>query len=104
MMAPSAHLVDALREIEDPELPVSIVDLGLIVGVAETNGSVDIKITFTSMGCPGMEMIIDDIKSRLSREPGVRDVNIDVVWDPVWTKERLSPDAIDSLREWGISV
>lgn len=98
------RLLDALHDVEDPELPVSIVDLGLIVGLNHLDGRVDLQITFTSMGCPGMEMIIDDARDRLLKEPDVREVNIEVVWHPIWTKDRLSDDGKMQLREWGLSL
>ena len=98
------QLLAALREVEDPELPVSIVDLGLVVDVCSTGSRVHVKITFTAMGCPGMEMIIDDVRERLLREPGVDEVAVEIVWDPVWTKDRLTEDGRAALRECGISV
>lgn len=98
------RLIAALAEIEDPELPISIVDMGLVVAIAEEGGSVDIQITFTSMGCPAMEMIVEDVRARLMREPDIREVRVEVVWDPIWTKARLSEDGKAALREWGISV
>jgi phenylacetate-CoA oxygenase PaaJ subunit len=99
-----ARLWDALRDVEDPELPVSVVDMGLIVELRLADGCAEVKITFTAMGCPAMEMIIDDVRDRLVREPGVERVEVDVVWEPIWTKERLSPEARSQLREWGISL
>jgi len=98
------RLLNALRDVQDPELPVSIVDMGLIVGLRRIDGRVDVKITFTSMGCPGMDMILDDVRSRLLEGPGVEHVDIEVVWHPIWTKDRLSDDAKMMLREWGISL
>jgi len=97
-------LWDALREVMDPEMPISVVDMGLIVDLAERDGVVEIKLTLTAMGCPAMEFIMDDIRARLLREQGVRQVNIEIVWDPVWTKARLSEDGIDIMRTWGISA
>lgn len=99
-----SQLLEALRDVEDPEFPVSIVDLGLVVGLHETEGQVDVQITFTAMGCPAMEMIIDDVRARLLREPGISRVLVEVVWDPIWTKERLSEDGKMQLRAWGVSV
>jgi phenylacetate-CoA oxygenase PaaJ subunit len=98
------RLLKALRDVQDPELPVSIVDMGLIVDLRNRDGRIEVKITFTSMGCPGMDMILDDVRSRLLDEPGVEDVDIEVVWHPIWTKDRLSEDAKMMLREWGISL
>jgi len=97
-------LWDALRDVMDPELPVSVVDMGLIVDLREQDGCVELALTFTAMGCPAMEFIIDDIRARLLREPGIREVQIEVVWDPVWTKARLSEDGVDILRSWGVSA
>ncbi|HLH63472.1 MAG TPA: metal-sulfur cluster assembly factor [Ktedonobacteraceae bacterium] len=97
-------LWDALRDVEDPEIPISVVDMGLIVDIKEHEGIVDLKLTFTAMGCPAMDFIMDDIRARLLREPGVREVHIETVWDPVWTKARLSEEGIDILRTWGIAT
>jgi phenylacetate-CoA oxygenase PaaJ subunit len=98
------RLLQALRDVEDPELPVSVVDMGLIVDLRCSGSRVEVAITFTAMGCPAMDMIMDDVRERLLREPGVDEVDIEVVWDPIWTKERLSDDARTQLQAWGISV
>jgi metal-sulfur cluster biosynthetic enzyme len=94
----------ALAEIEDPEMPVNLVDLGVIYGVEVGEGTVRVRLTFTAMGCPASDMITSDIRERLLGEPGVRDVVIDVVWDPPWSSERLTPDGREALRAWGLSV
>ena len=96
-------LWDALRDVMDPELPISVVDMGLIVDLSQQDGIVDIKLTFTAMGCPAMEFIMDDIRARLLQEPGVREVRIEIVWDPVWTKARLTEEGIEIMRTWGVS-
>lgn len=97
-------LWDALREVTDPEIPISVVDMGLIVALSLHDGIARVKLTFTAMGCPATEFIMDDIRERLLREPGVREVQIETVWDPVWTKARLSEEGIDVMRYWGISA
>jgi metal-sulfur cluster biosynthetic enzyme len=97
-------LWDALRDVTDPEIPISIVDMGLIVDLSQQDGIVSIKLTFTAMGCPAMEFIMDDIRARLLQVEGVREVRIETVWDPVWTKARLSEEGIDVMRYWGISA
>ena len=102
--APASRLLEALRDVTDPELPVSIVDMGLVVDARLHGARAEIKITFTAMGCPAMDMIIEDVRERLLHEPGVEDVAIEVVWEPIWTKDRLSEDAKWQLREWGISL
>jgi metal-sulfur cluster biosynthetic enzyme len=97
-------LWDALRDVMDPEIPISVVDMGLIVDLRQQQGIVDLKLTFTAMGCPAMDFIMDDIRARLLQEAGVEQVNIEIVWDPVWTRARLSEDGIDIMRTWGISA
>ena len=97
-------LWDALRDVTDPEIPISVVDMGLIVALSQHDGIVYLKLTFTAMGCPAMDFIMDDIRARLLQEPGVREVRIEIVWDPVWTKARLTEDGIEILRTWGVSA
>jgi phenylacetate-CoA oxygenase PaaJ subunit len=99
-----ARLLEALKDVQDPELPISIVDMGLVVDVSQDGDTVTVKITFTAMGCPAIDMIVDDVRERLLRESGVREVDVEVVWDPIWTRERLTEDGKAQLREWGISV
>lgn len=99
-----ARLWQALQEVEDPEIPISVVGMGLIVSVAYAAKTqiVDLKLTFTAMGCPAMEFIEDDIRSRLLQEPEVKEVCIEIVWDPVWTRSRIREDARARMRSLGI--
>jgi metal-sulfur cluster biosynthetic enzyme len=98
-----ARLWEALRHVEDPEIPVSVVGMGLIVSVAylPEQRRADLRITYTSMGCPAMEFIQEDIRDALLADPEVDVVSIEVVWDPVWTKARLRDDARSKMRELG---
>lgn len=98
------QVLAALREVADPEWPVSIVDMGLVYGVAVEGGTVSLTLTFTATGCPCMEMIKEDIRERLLRLPGVRDVKVTISWDPPWTKDRLSETARKQLQHWGVTV
>lgn len=98
------QVMAALRDVADPEWPVSIVDMGLVYRAVVDGGVVSLTLTFTSTGCPCMEMIRDDIRERLLRLPGVRDVRVTVSWDPPWTKDRLSEAARRQLRRWGVAV
>jgi metal-sulfur cluster biosynthetic enzyme len=99
-----ARLWSALREVEDPEIPISVVGMGLIVSLAyrPAERAVDIELTFTAMGCPAMDFIQDDIRERLLEEPDVDEVRIEVVWDPVWTRARIREDARETMRRLGI--
>ena len=94
----------ALREIDDPEMPINLVDLGLVYGVKVGEGRASVRLTFTAMGCPATDMIMGDIRSRLLREPGIDEVVIEVVWDPPWSSSRLSDDGRQTLQAWGLAV
>ena len=101
-MSVEARLWMALRDVEDPEIPISVVGMGLIVGLSFEAGVVDLQLTFTAMGCPAMDFIQDDIRERLLQEPEVDEVRIEVVWDPVWTRKMIREEAKDRMRELGI--
>jgi metal-sulfur cluster biosynthetic enzyme len=102
--AVEARLWTALQDVEDPEIPISVVGMGLIVSLAyrAAERAVDLELTFTAMGCPAMDFIEDDIRERLLREPEVAEVRIEVVWDPVWTRSRIRDDARATMRRLGI--
>ncbi|TMF70520.1 MAG: metal-sulfur cluster assembly factor [Chloroflexi bacterium] len=94
----------ALSEVQDPEMPVNLVDLGVIYGITERDGVVDVDLTFTAMGCPASDFILEDVRERLLREDGVNEVRINVVWDPPWTAARITQAGRDVLEAWGLAV
>lgn len=81
-----------LATILDPEFGLSIVDLGLIYEVATTGRDVAVAMTLTSPGCPAGEMILDGAHTALAGLAGVGEVRVDLVWEPRWTPERLTPE------------
>lgn len=97
-------LWDALREVMDPEIPISLVDLGLIYDVRRDGGTVEVDLTFTATACPCMAFIHFDIEDRLRREPGVEEVRVVETWTPAWTKGRISPEGREALRRFGVSM
>jgi metal-sulfur cluster biosynthetic enzyme len=101
---PRDPLWDALREVLDPELGISIVDMGLVVDLWREASTAHARLTYTAMGCPAMDMIEEDVCARLLRVVGVEQVAIEVVWDPVWTKARLTADGRDALLASGIAI
>jgi metal-sulfur cluster biosynthetic enzyme len=82
---------DALRQVKDPELDMNIVDLGLVYDVEVAAGEVRVKMTLTSPGCPAGPMITNDAYRVLRGLEGVTDVDIEIVWEPYWTPERMDP-------------
>ena len=81
----------ALRQVRDPELDMNIIDLGLVYDVEVDEGQVRINMTLTSPGCPAGPMITNDIYKVVRALEGVKDVDIDIVWEPYWTPERIDP-------------
>jgi metal-sulfur cluster biosynthetic enzyme len=94
----------ALAEVQDPEMPINLVDLGVIYRVAEQDGIVEVDLTFTAMGCPASDFILEDVRERLLREDGIRAVHINVVWNPPWTVARVTEAGRDALESWGLAV
>jgi metal-sulfur cluster biosynthetic enzyme len=94
----------ALAEVQDPEMPINLVDLGVIYRIAVEDGLVEVDLTFTAMGCPASDFILDDVRERLLREEGVREVRINVVWNPPWTVARVTEAGRDALESWGLAV
>lgn len=96
----------ALYEVRDPEYPVSVVDLGLIYGVEadEERGRVTVRLTFTATGCPCMDFIRWDVRERLLEEAGVEAVEVETVWDPPWTAERITDRGRRMLARAGVTV
>ncbi|HET6660557.1 MAG TPA: metal-sulfur cluster assembly factor [Rubrobacter sp.] len=92
---------DALREVFDPEYPVSLVDLGLIRGVEVEGAKAKIKLTFTCMGCPAMDMIQDDVSDRLLEMDGIDEVDIEVVWE-TWSRKDITPLGRKQLKDVGV--
>ncbi len=95
-------VLSALKSCYDPEIPVNIVDLGLIYKVTfapapEDKQDIAIDMTLTAQGCPEHVNISAQVKSRLEQLPGIRNVAVNVVWTPPWSPERLSPDARKQL-------
>ncbi len=96
------EVMSALKQCYDPEIPVNIVDLGLIYGLRfapapEDQQDVTVDMTLTAQGCPAHVMISDQVKARIEQLPGVRNAMVNIVWNPPWTPERLSADARKQL-------
>jgi metal-sulfur cluster biosynthetic enzyme len=92
----------ALAGVLDPEYPVSLVDLGLIRGLAVEDGTAKVEVTFCSLGCPCTELIRDDIEERLLELPGIERVEIEEVFEP-WSRADISPLGLAQLRQVGVA-
>ncbi len=87
-------VLNALKQCMDPEIPLSIVDLGLIYGIdIDDSNNVNIRMTMTTPGCPLHNTLVRDVKNALSKVEGIGNVNVEIVWDPPWSPERMSPEA-----------
>ena len=86
-------VIEVLRQCYDPEIPVNIVDLGLIYDIAIKPERVDIKMTLTALGCPMAADVMADVRDHLLTLPGISDAGVDIVYEPVWTPERMTEEA-----------
>jgi len=87
------QVIEVLRECFDPEIPVNIVDLGLIYGIAIQPQRVDVKMTLTAIGCPMAGEVMTDVRDHLLTLPGVDDAGVELVYEPPWTPDRMSEEA-----------
>ena len=97
------RVLEALKDVNDPEMPISVVDMGMVYGVRVEGGRVEIELGLTATACPAVDFIFHDIRQRLAQE-GCDDVQIELVWDPPWTKDRISDEGRFILTTWGLSV
>jgi ring-1,2-phenylacetyl-CoA epoxidase subunit PaaD len=108
------QVLDVLRTIPDPEMPVSIVDLGLIENIRIDNGAhqsrdrqgaaIEIDLLPTFIGCPALEMIAGDVRAKVGQLPGVESVDVNWRFDPPWSVDRITSEGRRSLREHGVTV
>jgi metal-sulfur cluster biosynthetic enzyme len=95
---------DALYEVEDPEMPVSIVDLGLVYGVAVDGAHAMVQMTLTYTGCPARTMLLEDVEAAAASVDGIESVDVELVWSPEWNLNLVTEAGKESLREFGVSI
>jgi metal-sulfur cluster biosynthetic enzyme len=92
------QIFSELRKCMDPEVPVNVVDLGLIYGVnVSDKNDIDIKMTMTTRGCPMHDTLVSDVKKNLNKINGVGSINVEIVWDPPWSIEKMNPAVRERL-------
>ena len=92
----------SLKQCMDPEVPISIVDLGLIYGIdISDSDDVDIKMTMTTQGCPLHETLVQDVTRFVKKVPGVNNVNINIVWDPPWSMDKMTDEGKAMMKSMG---
>jgi len=96
-MVEKSAVLEALKNCYDPEIPVNIVDLGLIYDLKIEGGDVYVKMTLTAQGCPAHAFLKEQVESELLKVPGVEHAEVEVVWDPPWTPDRMSEEARKQL-------
>jgi len=96
------QIKNSLKQCMDPEVPLSIVDMGLIYGIDVTeNNDVNIKMTMTTKGCPLHDTMVDDVTRYAKKVPGVNNVQVNIVWDPPWSIDKMSDDAKAKMKGFG---
>jgi len=103
-VSPSA-IEDSLKQCMDPEVPLNIVEMGLIYGIdVSDNNDVNIKMTMTTQGCPLHETLVQDATRYVKKVPGVNNVNVDIVWDPPWSMDKMSEEAKTKIKNMGTAA
>jgi FeS assembly SUF system protein len=94
-------VIEALSTVYDPEIPVNIFELGLIYDIlVDSSGVVGIKMTLTAPACPAAQTLPVEVRDKVRRIPGVNDARVEIVWDPPWSKDRMSDAAKLQLGMW----
>lgn len=94
IQATEERIVDALRTVYDPEIPVNVYDLGLIYRIdLDESGNLDVDMTFTAPNCPIADFIITDVRTKLEAVDGVESVNINIVFEPEWSQDMMTEEA-----------
>jgi len=105
MSVSSEEVRSSLKQCMDPEVPINIVDMGLIYGIDVTDSNdVNIKMTMTTQGCPLHETLVSDVTRYAKKVPGVNNVKVDIVWDPPWSMDKMSDDGKAVLKNMGAGL
>ena len=99
-----AAVWEGLYEVEDPEMPISVVDLGLIYDVTVEDGVATVTMTPTYTGCPARDYLQEDVRQAAARAEGVDEAEVELVWSPEWNLEMVTEAGKADLREFGVSV
>ncbi|OGS61850.1 MAG: aromatic ring hydroxylase [Euryarchaeota archaeon RBG_19FT_COMBO_69_17] len=102
-MATRDEVVAVLKKCYDPEIPINIYDLGLVynIEIGDGTGKVEVRMTLTAPGCPASAYIQHDVKRKLEQLPGIKEANVNIVWEPPWSPEMMSETAKKQFG-WGI--
>ena len=101
-MVTADEIRESLKQCMDPEVPLNIVEMGLIYGIdVSPSGDVGVKMTMTTRGCPLHETMVQDVTRYAKKVPGVSSVNVEIVWDPPWNMEKMSDSAREKLKGLG---
>lgn len=91
-MLKKENVLETLKECYDPEIPINIVDLGLIYDIQIKGNTVNIKMSLTTRGCPMAEILRENVKQKLEELKEVKNADVEIVWDPPWTPDRVNPE------------
>jgi len=92
------QVVESIKQVFDPEIPVNIYDLGLIYDIDAGENEINITMSLTTEHCPSAQQIPDQVKAKVQSDSGINNVNVRIVWEPAWTPELISPEGRKLLR------
>lgn len=97
-MVSREEVICAIKQVYDPEIPVNVYDLGLIYDVDIAESKVNVKMTLTSQGCPSAQQLPEMVRTRIAALPEVKDVEVNIVWQPEWSPSLISPEGKKILK------
>lgn len=97
-MVSREEVIRAIKQVYDPEIPVNVYDLGLIYDVDIAESKVNVKMTLTSQGCPSAQQLPEMVRTRIAALPEVKDVEVNIVWQPEWSPSLISPEGKKILK------
>ena len=97
-MITKEQVIDQIKQVYDPEIPVNVWDLGLIYNIDIQESNVHVKMSLTSQGCPSARELPNMVRSRIAGLSGVSDVNVEVIWEPQWNPTMISPEGKKVLK------
>ena len=103
-MPSKEDIMKAIKKVKDPEIPVNVVDLGFIYGVEIDDGVVDVEMTLTIPGCPMHQVLTRQVEEAVEGVEGVKEVNVELTFEPRWTVENITEDGKARLKELGYNI
>jgi metal-sulfur cluster biosynthetic enzyme len=103
-MVQESDVIEVMKKIHDPEIPLDLYNLGLVYGIRVNGDDVEVDLTMTAVGCPAATFLPGEVKSKVEQIPGVKSAKVNVVWQPPWNPNRITPEGRLFLSSFGVNL